>query len=76
MIVCMLQVFGCFTSERVFALVCIEMCDVCVPPVLSVLGRVTTCCPLFCSPFPVDTPEEDTALAEESIYANLEDIEW
>lgn len=43
---------------------------------LSHLSRSPQALSLGLTPFPGDMPEEDNTLAEESIYANLEDIEW
>lgn len=73
----MLQAVVCVTNERVFVSVCDEMCvchchSSCLCDVLAAVKALL----VFCSAFPDDVTEEENAAAEESIYANLEDIEW
>lgn len=77
MSVLMLQAVGCVMNERVFVSVCDEMCVRHCHSSCScdVLAAVEALC-VFCSAFPDDVTEEENAAAEESIYANLEDIEW
>ena len=61
---------------RVSVCLCVCVCTHITVTVLVWCEWLWNSVSIFCSPFPEDMPEEENALAEESIYANLEDIEW